>query len=61
MQPPATSLKFGGQLAVDAGIVGSAVAVQPTSLHGVGLASGGANGHVVNVTGPPANVVRHGT
>jgi hypothetical protein len=31
-------------------------------LHGVGLGAIGANGHVANVTGPPAaNVVRHGT
>ena len=54
-------MKLGGQLAVDAGAVGSAVAVQPIPLHGVGLGALGAGGHDINVTRPPANVVRHGT
>jgi hypothetical protein len=56
------SVKLGGQLAVDAGAVGSAVTVQPTPLHGVGLGALGAGGHDINVTGPAAaNAVRHGT
>ena len=55
-------MKFGGQLGVDEGALGSAVAVQPGPLHGVGLGAIGTKGHVVSVTGPfAAKVTRHGT
>ena len=61
-QPPAIAVNAGGQLAVDAGTVGSADAVQPSPLHGVGLGAIGAKGHAANVTGPlAASAVRHGT
>ncbi len=60
--PPAMAVKLGGQLAVDAGTLGSD-AVQPAPpLHGVGLGAIGANGHVVSVTGPfAASFTLHGT
>jgi len=54
-------VKLGGQLAVDAGTVGSGDAVHPMPLHGVGLGASGANGEAVNVAGPPATAARHGT
>ena len=56
-------MKFGGQLAVDVGTLGSDVALQPGPLlHGVGLGAGDASGHAVSVTGPfAASFMRHGT
>lgn len=56
-------MKFGGQLAVEAGTLGSDVAVQPgPALHGVGLGGVGASGHAVSVTGPfAASFTLHGT